>query len=76
MTLAEQFGDNLRLVRERRGYTQRRLAELSGKFRTDISDIERGRKLPRLDTIVLLAEAMNVEPSILVAGLELIAADE
>jgi transcriptional regulator with XRE-family HTH domain len=71
VTLAEQFGDNLRSLRKWRGYSQETLAMIARRHRTEIGLLERGRRLPRLDTVVVLADALSVDPSLLVVGLEL-----
>lgn len=61
------FGQNLARLRERAGLSQAGTAERL--HRTEVSLIERGQRVPRLDTIVKLAGALGVEPCALLAGL-------
>ncbi|HFM7538654.1 TPA: helix-turn-helix domain-containing protein, partial [Enterococcus faecium] len=41
-----EFGDNLRLLRKKRGLTQNELSKIVGISRSYYSDIENGRVLP------------------------------
>lgn len=41
-----KFGDNLRLLRKKRGLTQNELSKILGISRSYYSDIENGRLLP------------------------------
>jgi transcriptional regulator with XRE-family HTH domain len=62
-----------RVVRQRReqlGLSQDELAQRSGLHRTYISDIERGARNLSLKNLVRLAEALEVQPSTLVAWVE------
>ncbi|MDR1278097.1 MAG: helix-turn-helix domain-containing protein [Treponema sp.] len=52
---------NLKLYRNRRNWSQADLAEKSGLSVVYLSDIERGNKWPYLDTLVKLAEALELE---------------
>src|SRR5579884_479746 len=55
------FGDLLRRYRTAAGLTQEALAERAHLSTRGISDLERGvRRLPRLDTVQLLAEALGL----------------
>jgi transcriptional regulator with XRE-family HTH domain len=69
MTLAEQFGANLRAIRHSYGWTQQTVGDLAGLHRTEIQRLEHGRRDLRLSTIVKLAGALRVDPGVLVAGL-------
>jgi transcriptional regulator with XRE-family HTH domain len=69
VTLADQFGKSLRDLRNQRGLSQRALAMVAKMHRTEIHMLEHGRREPRLRTIVVLAEALSVDPSFLVVGL-------
>lgn len=53
-----QFASLLRRHRRESGLTQEALAERAGVAWRTISDLERGVKLPRRDTLALLAEAL------------------
>jgi transcriptional regulator with XRE-family HTH domain len=64
----EQLGVNLRRYRERVGLSQEGLADLCDLDRTEISLLERGKRFPRLDTIVRLSRALGVLPGDLLDG--------
>jgi predicted ATPase/DNA-binding XRE family transcriptional regulator len=58
------FGDLLRHRRQAAGLTQEALAERAGVSAKAISDLERDPdRTPRLDTIVLLADALGLDPA-------------
>jgi transcriptional regulator with XRE-family HTH domain len=67
--LNRRFAENLVLLRGRAGLSQERTAERAGLHQTELSLLERGLRLPRLDTIVKLAGAIEVEPCELLAGM-------
>ncbi|NJL19226.1 MAG: helix-turn-helix transcriptional regulator [Bdellovibrionaceae bacterium] len=56
-----QFGKNICQIRMRRELTQEELAERSELSRGFLQDIEAGRKLPTLRTILALRKALDVE---------------
>jgi transcriptional regulator with XRE-family HTH domain len=62
-----RFAENLILLRSRVGLSQGKTALRAGLHLTEISLLERGLRLPRLDTIVKLAGAVEVEPCELLA---------
>ena len=59
------FGKQLQLYRERAGYSQEALAEQIECSTIFISYIERGEKSPSLDTLVKLANALDISVDIL-----------
>jgi transcriptional regulator with XRE-family HTH domain len=59
--IREQLGINLRGHRCRAGLSQEELGEMCGLDRTEISLLERGLRFPRLDTLVKLARALELE---------------
>jgi transcriptional regulator with XRE-family HTH domain len=63
-----QFGRNLLRYRRRAGLSQGRLAYLAVLHRTEISLLERGRREPRLSTVVKLASALEVSLNMLFEG--------
>jgi len=67
--IAAIFGDNL--VRMRRGadMSQDELAVRCGIHRTEISQLERGLRIPRLDTFAKICSSLEVEPAELMAGI-------
>lgn len=70
MKLDEAFGRVLRELRGERALTHERLAELAGLHPTFISLLERGGRMPSLNTVFLLAEAMQVPPGEIVRRME------
>jgi transcriptional regulator with XRE-family HTH domain len=69
-TVGEQFAANLRRHREAAGLSQEALADRCGLHRTEISLLERGRRSPRLETIVNLARGLELaSPSELLEGI-------
>jgi transcriptional regulator with XRE-family HTH domain len=52
---------NIKAFRGRRNWSQADLAEKTGLSIVYLSDIERGNKWPYLDTLVKLAEALEIE---------------
>jgi transcriptional regulator with XRE-family HTH domain len=67
--LSRRFGQNLVELRGRAGLSQVGTAERAGLNRTEINLLEHGRRVPRLDTIVKLAGAVEVQPCALLMGL-------
>jgi len=66
----EQLGSNLRQHRDRVGLSQEELGEMCDLDRTEISLLERGLRFPRLDTIVKLARALELDsPGQLLEGI-------
>lgn len=59
-SVRQQFADNLRARRERLGLSQEALAEICDLHRTEISLLERCKRSPRLETIVILARALEL----------------
>lgn len=67
--VAKRFGTNLARLRERSGITQEELAFRASLHRTEIGLLERGGRLPRIDTLAKLAGALGVEPGTLFEGI-------
>jgi transcriptional regulator with XRE-family HTH domain len=66
----EQFATNLRSHRERVGLSQEALANLCDLHRTEISLLERSKRSPRLETIVILAKGLKLaSPGELLEGI-------
>ena len=59
-SVREQFAVNLRLRREKVGLSQEALAEICDLHRTEISLLERCKRSPRLETIVILARGLKL----------------
>jgi transcriptional regulator with XRE-family HTH domain len=56
-----QVGFRIRLLREARGLSQEKLAELAGLHRVYVGQVERGEKCPTIITLDKIAGAMGVE---------------
>lgn len=69
MTVAERFGENLARLRERSGVTQEEVAWRASLHRTEIGLLERGGRIPRIDTLTKLAGALGVKPAALLEGI-------
>ncbi|MDR2634254.1 MAG: XRE family transcriptional regulator [Treponema sp.] len=63
----EAFGEKLRAFRERRALTLREVAERAGVSESLVSQIERNRVAPALDTLLALAEALDMDLAYLFA---------
>ncbi|HEX5983047.1 MAG TPA: helix-turn-helix transcriptional regulator [Solirubrobacterales bacterium] len=66
---AKQVGRNLFLARRRADLSQEKLAKLCGLHRTEISLVEQGRRIPRVDTLVKLASSLEVDVEELLKGI-------
>lgn len=69
MTVAEQFGANLRRHRKLADMSQGELAVRASVHLTAVGMIERGLRLPRVDTVAKLAAALEAEPGELFEGI-------
>ena len=65
MHLIHYFAVNVRYYRNKCGYSQEYLAELAGLHRTYISAVERERRNISIENILHIAEALNIEPYLL-----------
>jgi transcriptional regulator with XRE-family HTH domain len=70
MDIATRFGENLVRCRKRADLSQEELGLRSSLHRTEISLLERGTRVPRIDTLVKLAGALSIAPSELLAGID------
>ena len=62
------IGNTLRELRTRRGMSQAELAERIGKKRSAVGNYESGAREPDLDTLRVLAVALNVSVAELLGG--------
>lgn len=74
--VAGRFGENLRRVRRREDLTQEEVARRAGLHRTEIGRLENGERVPRIDTLVRLADSMVVPPGELLDGISWVPAPE
>jgi len=63
----EIFGQTLRLLRTKRGWTQEDLADAAELTATYVGQVERGDKVPSLTVILKLSRALSVAPGELLA---------
>jgi len=63
MNLEKTVGLNVKRYREKRGFSQEKLADLSGLHRTYISGIERGVRNPTIRIVQVLAQSLRVKPT-------------
>ena len=59
------LGRRIKSLRESKNYTQEYLSELVGIEQATLSNIERGKSYPAVDTLQKIANALNVEPYVL-----------
>lgn len=69
MIVAERFGENLARARKRVGISQEELGFRASLHRTEVGQLERGQRLPRIDTLVKLAGSLGIAPGELLGGL-------
>ena len=67
--IADLFGENLACLRERVELSQEEMGIRASLHRTEISQLERGLRVPRLDTIVKLRDVLGVTTDDLLAGI-------
>jgi XRE family transcriptional regulator, regulator of sulfur utilization len=70
MEVARHFGLNLRRLRKEAKLSQEQLGQLASLHRTEIGLLERGARIPRIDTIIKLATALEVPAERLLIGIE------
>lgn len=68
--IAVQFGRNLARIRKQAGHSQEALAVMASLHRTEIGLLERGERMPRIDTAIKLASALGIEANELVNDIE------
>ncbi len=60
MDMRRLVGRNVRRIREKKGLTQEKFAEISGFSQQYLSSLENGRRNPTVVTIYELARAMGI----------------
>jgi transcriptional regulator with XRE-family HTH domain len=60
--VGQRFGENLTWLRKEAGLSQQATAERAGLHGVEVSLLERGLRVPRLETILKLAGAIEVDP--------------
>jgi transcriptional regulator with XRE-family HTH domain len=69
MNVAERFGANLVRCRKRADLSQEELGWRASLHRTEVGLLERGARIPRIDTLVKLAGALGITPNALLSGI-------
>ena len=68
--IAAQFGDNLVRCRKLADISQDELSVMASVHRTEISQLERGLRVARIDTLAKLCSSLEVDPGELMAGID------
>ena len=68
--IATRFAENLTRCRKNAGMSQEELGVGASLHRTEISQLERGLRLARIDTLVKLAGALSISPCDLLEGID------
>ena len=68
LDIAARFGDNLVRCRRLADVSQEEVSVRASVHRTEISQLERGLRIPRIDTLVKLATSLEVSPLDLLEG--------
>lgn len=58
--VALRFGENMRRARRRAGVSQEALGFRATLHRTEIGLLERGERVPKIDTVIKIAAALGV----------------
>lgn len=67
--VAGHFGKNLVAQRKKAKLSQDALGRRASLHRTEIGLLERGARVPRIDTLVKLASALSIKPEALLKGI-------
>lgn len=68
--VAVSFGKNLRACRSSAAISQAELGERASLHRTEVGLLERGARVPRIDTLIKLASALSTQPGELLKGID------
>lgn len=69
MDIAARFGDNLARCRQRADLSQDELSVRASLHRTEISQLERGLRIARIDTLIKLVGALETSADELLTGM-------
>jgi transcriptional regulator with XRE-family HTH domain len=70
MDFGKHFGRNLAAHRKEAGLSQEELGFRANLHRTEVGMLERGIRLPRIDTLIKVAGSLGVPPGDLLKGLD------
>ncbi len=68
--IGARFGENLTRRRRAAGMSQDDLGFAAGLHRTEVSGLERGARVPRIDTLIKLAAGLDIPPEGLLSGID------
>jgi transcriptional regulator with XRE-family HTH domain len=68
--IAATFGDNLARLRKAAAVSQDELSVRASIHRTEVSQLERGLRVARIDTLIKLAVSLEVSTDDLLAGID------
>ena len=68
--IAARFGENLARCRLRAELSQEEVSVRASLHRTEVSQLERGLRVARIDTLIKLAGSLGVPPTDLLEGIE------
>lgn len=54
------IGENIKKIRKERGYSQKQLAEKLGTSPQNLAQYEKGKRMPKIETLDKIASALNV----------------
>lgn len=67
--VVERFAENMLIARRRAGLSQEELGYLAGLHRTEIGQLERAYRDPKISTLLKLSGALKVTPNDLLTGI-------
>lgn len=67
--IAVRFGNNVAAARRSVGVSQEELSLRADLHRTEVSQIERGLRLSRIDTLLKVAGSLDISPADLLDGI-------
>ena len=70
MDIAARFGENLSRCRKRADLSQEELSVRASLHRTEISQLERGLRVARVDTLIKLIGSLEVHADELLVGMD------
>jgi transcriptional regulator with XRE-family HTH domain len=70
MDIAARFGENLSRARKRADLSQEELSVRASLHRTEISQLERGLRVARVDTLIKLIGSLEVSADELLVGMD------
>jgi transcriptional regulator with XRE-family HTH domain len=68
--LQKRVGMRLRMLREKKGWSQEEFADICGLHRTYVGSVERGERNLTLNSLHTLSKALNVKMTDVLKGLD------